>query len=155
MMQPFDMKIQSVIRKFWYPVWFVIKHNDTDCPCVDFTTHQPDPFCKKCLGTGKEIHIVKIRAAHHNDDVSLSGNGLGNSEKNVTATFYTLNDVKATEADLIIDGNEVDVIQRAYAERSNDTEPVYYKYVAIPMKSNYAMFLKNFRGVLSDAGKKQ
>ena len=151
-MQPFDRKIQSVIRKFWYPVWFVIRDPNIKCACVDFTTGQPDQSCRKCLGTGRKIHIVRVRAAHQNDDLSMRGEGLGYAEKNVTANFYTLNDVNANADDIIVDGNELFIIQWSYPERSNASRPVYYKHVASPKKNSVDTFLRNFREVLANAG---
>ena len=151
-MHKMDEPIRGVIRKLWYPVWFIIKDESVDCTCVDFTTKQADCRCKKCLGLGKKIHLVRVRAAHQVDDLSIRGAGLGYSEKDVDSNYYTLDEVKAHESDLVVDGNEVDVIQRVYPERSNESDPVYYKYAATPKKNNYDAFLKLFREVLADAG---
>lgn len=154
-MQPFDNKIQDVIKKFSYPVWFIIKDEDVDCPCVNHTTKQADPHCKKCLGLGKKITVARMNAAHQQiEDLSLRGEGMGFSEKNIASNYYTLADVEAREGDCIVDGNYVDIIQHFYPERSNHSAPVYYKYVASPKKGHYHTFLDVFKEVLSDAGYK-
>lgn len=152
-MQPFDDKIQSVIKKLYYPVWFIIKDENVDCPCVDHTTKQANPHCKKCLGLGKKIKIARMKAAHQQiEDITARGEGLGYSEKNIGSNYYTLADVEAREGDYIVDGNYIDIIQHFYPERSNHSDPVYYKYVATPKKGHYNTFINAFKEVLADAG---
>jgi hypothetical protein len=151
-MEPMDTKIRSVIKKFSYPVWFVLRDQNTNCTCVDFTTKQPDPKCKRCLGTGKKIKLVRVNAAHQNEDISMRGDGLGYGEKVVAGNYYTLTEVDASPEDIIVDGSDVDVLQHIYSERTNSTNPIYYKHSTAPMKSNTMTFLKNFKEVLKNAG---
>ena len=75
------------------------------------------------LGTGRKIYIKKIQAARQPFRLSITGESLS-SEYNVYTSYYTLNDVNAAPYDLFIDGNEVDVIQDRYDERSNSSESV-------------------------------
>lgn len=152
-MQPFDSKIQEVIKKFSYPVWFIIRDEDTDCTCVDHTSKEANPNCRKCLGLGKKITIARMNAAHQQiEDLTMRGSGMGFSEKNVASNYYTLTDVEAREGDFIVDGDYVDIVQHFYPERSNHSDPVYYKYVAVPKKGHYKAFMKLFKEVLGNAG---
>lgn len=146
-MQPFDSKIQKVIRKFSYPVWFIHRDSKILCTCVNFATKQPNQHCKKCLGTGRKIYIKKIQAARQPFRLSITGESLS-SEYNVYTSYYTLNDVNAAPYDLFIDGNEVDVIQDRYDERSDSSESVYYRYLVAPKKQNKKLFLKMFYSII-------
>ena len=130
-MQPFDSKIQKVIRKFSYPVWFIHRDSKILCTCVNFATKQPNQHCKKCLGTGRKIYIKKIQAARQPFRLSITGESLS-SEYNVYTSYYTLNDV----------------IQDRYDERSNSSESVYYRYLVAPKKQNKEIFLKMFYSII-------
>ena len=83
-MQLFDEAIQRNIKKWSYPVWFVIKDESTDCTCVDFTTHQAKHTCKKCFGTGKRVILRRLNAAHQSVDASIRGEGLAMGELTTT-----------------------------------------------------------------------
>lgn len=151
-MEKFDNAIRGDIQKWSYPIWFVIKDNAIDCPCKDPTTHQPDPNCKKCFGTGKKVKIRRMNAAHQTNRVSVRGEGMGMGEIDVISVYYTLKDVEATEEDLVLDGNDLDVIQHYYTMRSDHSDPVYYKYETAPLKSNRALIMSNLKSVLKGAG---
>lgn len=151
-MQPMDRKIQSVIKKYSYPMWLIIQDTDVDCTCVDFTTKQADPNCKKCLGTGHKIMLRHINMAHQNSRVSIKGNDVGTSEYTIFPVFYALTDAKCKMEDLVIDGEGVFVVQHYYAEHSNESSPVYYKIEAMPKKNNAPLLLKNFKELIRGAG---
>ena len=143
-MEPFDTKIRSVIQKFSYPMWFVIQNPDVDCTCINHTTKQPKASCKKCLGTGHQVTIRKVRAAHQPAALGYRGQGLGTAERDCVGNYYTLQDVNAQPGDIIVDGGDIDVIQMPYAEHSDSTEVVYYKYETAPKKNDRRVFAKNF-----------
>lgn len=151
-MHPMDEKIISVIHQYEYPMWFIIRDNLVDCTCVDYHTKQADPHCKKCLGTGKKIRAVRMKAAHQNDKISMRGDGIGGSEYNIIPVFYSLNDAGARENDLVVDGDEVFIIQHYYAEHSNESKPVYYKLEGANKKNNRELFLKLFHEAMEKAG---
>ena len=151
-MQPMDEKLRSVVRKFSYPVWFVIRDEAVDCPCMEFSTKQGHPGCRKCLGTGKRVRLVRENAAHQMDDISQRGDGLGYSEKAVTGEYYSLRPVEAQPGDIIVDGDDIDMIQQAYSERTNQNDPVYYRFSTTPMKANRKLFMESFKEILRGAG---
>lgn len=151
-MEKFDAKIQEDIRKWSYPVWFILKDDSVDCPCVDFTTHQADPNCKKCFGLGKKVRIRRMNAAHQNERVSVRGEGMGMGEAITVGVYYTLQDVEASSEDMVLDGNELDTIQYTYAMRSDHSQPIYYKYETAPKKANRSLVVKNIKDVLKGAG---
>lgn len=151
-MEKFDNAIRGDIKKWSYPIWFVIKDNTIDCPCKDPTTHQPDPNCRKCFGTGKKVKIRRMNAAHQNNRVSVRGDSMAMGEIDVISVYYTLKDVEATEEDLVLDGDTLDSIQHYYPMRSDHSDPIYYKYETAPLKTNRALILKNLKSVLRGAG---
>ncbi len=151
-MEPMDSKLRKVVKKFSYPIWFIIRDEDIDCPCMDFTTKQADPNCDKCLGLGKKIRVLRANAAHQVEDISQRGEGMGFSEKAVNSQYYSLNPVDAFPGDIIVDNMDVDVIQRTYAERTNHTDAVYYRFDTTPKKTGVKAFLKNFDRLLEKHG---
>ena len=151
-MQLFDDGIKKAIKKWSYPVWFVIKDDSTNCTCVDFTTHQAKPGCKKCFGTGKKVILRRMNAAHQSIDASMRGEGLAMGELNIIGVYYTLQNVKVSEGDMILDGEFLDVIQNYYPMRSDHSNPIYYKYDTAPVKSNRATIIKSLKETLKGAG---
>lgn len=151
-MEPFDTKIRDVIRRFHYPMWFVIRNEDVKCTCLHSSSKQPNPGCKKCLGTGRQVTIRRILAAHQPGDISYRGTGLGQNERDAVGNYYTLQDVKAKANDIIVDGEDIDIIQMGYAEHSNKSEVVYYKYKTSPMKFNRKKFMESFNAAISKGG---
>ena len=147
-----DEKLQKVVKMFSYPVWFVIRDNKVDCTCTKFHTKQADFNCKKCLGTGKKIKLVRENAAHQNDSLAQRGEGMGYGEQMVVGEYYSLRPVNAKVEDIIVDKNDVDVIQRIYPERTNHNSPVYYRFTTSPMKEYSEVFLKNFKELLEKFG---
>ena len=151
-MDKFDKAIKTDIKKWSYPVWFVIKDESIDCPCVDYSTHQADPNCKKCFGLGKKVKIRRMNAAHQNNRIMMRGDGIGSGETAVIGVYYTLQDVKASIEDLILDGDSLDVIQHFYPMRSDHSDPIYYKYETAPKKTNRELTARNLKAVLKGAG---
>lgn len=151
-MDKFDKSIHKVIDKFSYPIWFILKDDSVNCPCVNFTTKQADVNCKKCFGTGKKVRLRRIEAAHQNNRISIRGDGIGAGEIDVIGVYYSKHNAMAREEDLILDGDTLDVVQHAYPMRTDHSEPVYYKYETAPKKTNVALTIKNIKEVLKSAG---
>lgn len=147
-MQPsFDNNIKKVITKFSYQMWIIYRDQSIKCSCVNSTTNQADAKCNKCLGTGRKIKIRKILAAKQPFRVSITGEGVG-TEYSLYSTYYTLDNIHANPRDILVDNNDIDVIQDCYEERSNHYEPVYYRYMTAPKKSNKELFLKMFNKII-------
>lgn len=151
-MIPMDDKLRYVVKLFSYPVWFVVCDPKVDCTCINFPTQQADYGCKKCLGTGKKIKLIRENAACQNQDLSQRGEGMGYGEQVVVSEYYCLRPVNVHLGDYIINGDNVDVVQRIYPERTNHGEPVYYRYVTSPLKAYSVVILNNFREILKEHG---
>lgn len=146
-MQPFDDKIQSVIKKFYYPVWLIRRQENIKCTCINYSTNQADPSCKKCLGLGRQLIIEEIKAAHQPFRTGLSGTNMA-SEYALFSSYYTLDDIQAHIGDVFVDKNQVDIIQDYYEERSDHFESVYFRYLVAPKKANKEIFLNNFYQII-------
>lgn len=93
-----------------------------------------------------------MNAAHQNNRVSIRGDGIGSGEIDVIGVYYTLQDAKASEGDLILDGSHLDVVHHSYPLRSDHGEPIYYKYETAPKKTNCASTIANIQSALRGAG---
>lgn len=151
-MEVFDKKIRKDIDKWSYYVWFILRDENVICPCVDFTSKQAQPSCKKCFGTGRKVRLRRVKAAHQNNDISARGEGMGTGEKNVVGVYYTNYNYAAHEEDLILDGDTLDKIHHIYPMRSNHSEPVYYQYETAPKKNNAEVIKKNLKEFIRKAG---
>ncbi len=129
-------------------MWIILRDPQTQCTCVDPVTKQADPSCTKCLGTGRQIRIKQIEAAHQPLRYSLSGENLS-SEYNLYSSYYTLEDIEANPEDIFVDNQRVDIVQDRYDEISNHTDCVYFRYLVAPKKTNTNVFLKNFYDIIN------
>ncbi len=152
-MLPFDDKIRQIVKMYSYPMWIILRNQDVLCTCLDPTTHQPDPNCMKCLGTGRQITIKRIKAARQPFKIAETGTGIARNEYIYNSNYYTLGDIHAHERDIFVDNGHADVIQDPQENRSDHTDPVYYHYIAAPKKDNLAIFLDHFNQVIEAAHK--
>lgn len=151
-MQPFDKRIRETVGLFSYPVWFAIRDEKINCPCVNFTTGQADAACGICFGTGKKTMLRKVMAAHQSSSIRIGGELMGTGETVAVNVYYTLTDVKAKEGDFILDGDELDVIQQRFSYRSDSSSPVYYRYDTAPKKTDNQSTAEVIRKTLKEAG---
>ena len=151
-MQPFDSKIHKVIDLFAHPLWFIVRDEEVDCPCVDYTSKTPDSHCKKCFGTGKKVKLVKVNAAHQNADISMRGEGMGFSEKDIVATYYTKQKTDIKVGDIIVDQESIDLVKDIYYEHSDSSATVYWRISTVPIKNEPRRIKKMLSEILKEAG---
>ena len=154
-MQPFDAKIHETVNLFAHPVWFIVRDESLDCPCLDFTSKVPNPHCKKCLGTGKKIKLVKVKAAHQHNKISFRGEGVGFSEMDVVSVYYTNQATEIKEGDYVIDHESVDIVKNVYYERSDSHKVVYWRIETAPAKSHSTLIKELLSQILKEAGVEQ
>lgn len=145
-MKSFDENILKILNKCAYKMFIVQQDADINCSCLNFTTKQAVDSCPKCLGTGKKIYIKKIAAVSQNNKTSFRGTGAG--EIATTSTYFAKGDTPIYQDNIIVNGNEVDVVQRVNAMRSNGPSPVYYRCESNPKKTNIKTFLQNFNKII-------
>lgn len=148
-----DTKIQSVIKMFHYPMWFIRLNKKISCPCVDHTTRQAKAGCNICLGTGYKIRLIRAMAARQTTETTgMRGEGIGFSEKNAADRFFTLDNLELKEGDIIVDGDRVSVVQHYLPGRTDASRPVYYRTIATPMKIHLQIFRDAFQNLLRRQG---
>lgn len=152
-MQPMDLKIQSVIKMFHYPMWFIRLNKKISCPCVNHTTKQAKPGCSICLGTGYKIRVIRANGARQSTEtIAMRGEGIGFSEKTGADRFFTLDNLELKEGDIIVDEDRVSIVQYYLPGRTNASHPVYYRAIASPMKMNLVAFKTAFADLLRRKG---
>lgn len=152
-MQPMDTKIQSVIKMFHYPMWFVKLNKKISCPCVNHSTKDPKIGCPICLGTGYKVRLIRAKAARQTTEtVSIRGESIGFSEKNAADRFFTLDNLELKPNDIIVDGDRISIVQHYLPGRTDASNPVYYRTIASPMKMNLEEFKKAFVELLRRKG---
>lgn len=148
-----DTKIQSVIKMFHYPMWFIKLNKKLICPCLNHTTKQAKIGCPLCLGTGYKIKLIRAMAARQTTEaLEMRGTGMGQGEKNVGDRFFTLDNLELKEGDIIVDGERISVVQNYRPGRTDASNPVYYRTIATPMKINVLAFKVAFNDLLRRKG---
>lgn len=148
-MKVFNESIKSIIEKFSYDFHIVQQDTSKPCACVDFTTKQPDPGCKKCLGMGYKVVIRKIRGSSQDSQGSFRNAGI---EERVLATSYFI-DAKypVFQENIIVDNGKPLIVHRIEEKRTANREPVYRKVYAVNKKGNPTIFMKHFSEVIKGA----
>lgn len=148
-MKIIDKNIIKVIEKLSHEVYLVKQDFSVKCTCVDFTTKQPDQFHDKCLGTGYQIKIMKIKTAGQTSSSSFSVSG--SAESAAINTFYIKEMYPVHSENIIIDGDSIDVIQSVSKLKTDSNVPVYFKCTTVPKKSNVFNFFSDFNKLIGRA----
>lgn len=151
-MQPFDNKIHKVIDLYSHPVWFILRDDEVDCPCVDYTAKTPDLHCKKCFGTGKKVKLARVNAAHQNYSISVRGTGMGFSETDIVAVYYTKQKTSLKVGDIIVDNDSIDTVKDVYYEHSDSADTVYWRIETVPIKVQPQRIKDMLSETLKEAG---
>lgn len=151
-MQWFDKNIKKPIDLFSHPIWFIIADPEVICPCVDHVSKQANPSCSLCFGTGKKVQLIRVNAAHQNNRISLRGTGIGFSEIDVVNVYYTHAETAIKNGDIIVDGEDIDVVKDVYYEHSGEQRVVYWRIETVPYKKDRERLKKLVAGVLREAG---
>ena len=145
-MQWFDKNIRKTIDLFSHPVWFILRDKDIVCPCLNFVSKQADKNCKICLGTGNKIQLVRVNAAHQNNKISLRGTGIGFAEVDIVNVYYTHANTSIKLGDIIVDGEDIDVVKDVYYEHSDEQKIVYWRIETVPYRKDR----ENLKKLLAD-----
>lgn len=145
-MNSFDKGILNILNKVSYEMFVIQQEFTIECSCVDFTTKQAKDNCPKCLGTGKKIRIKKVMGASQNRKTSFRVVNVG--ETATTSAYYLKADIPIYQDNILVNGTDVDIVQRVEKLRSNHLVPVYFKCVASPKKVNTRIFLQNFNKII-------
>ena len=151
-MEWFDKNIRKPIDLFSHPVWFILRDKEIHCPCVDHVTKVPDPECPICLGLGDKISLARVNAAHQNNRISFRGDGVGFSEIDIVNVYYTYAKTSIKNGDIIVDGEDIDIVKDVYYEHSGDQKTVYWRIETVPFKNGKERIKKLLASTLRKAG---
>ena len=151
-MQWFDKQIKKPIDLFSHPVWFVLRDKEIDCLCVDHLSKQALQDCPICFGMGKSLTLARVNAAHQNNRISLRGTGIGFSEIDVINVYYTYDKTSIQIGDIVVDGEDIDVVKDVYYEHSDEQKTVYWRIETVPYKKDKELFKKLLTNTLKEGG---
>jgi hypothetical protein len=148
-MSMFNDNILKIIDKYSYEAFIVNQDKRVNCVCVNHDTKQPDPNCKKCLGTGHKIKIKKILVSNNNTNVPAANAVVRDSiEVLISQVYYIPARYKAAKDDLIIDGNDVYELYEISTGQSDHGELVYQKAMGVTKKYDQTKFMDNFNEII-------
>jgi hypothetical protein len=148
----FNKQVRKIIDTLAFPMYAVILSEKQVCTCLD-VNNKANVNCKKCLGTGKRIKIIKIEGAMEPEDLAVRLTGQSNT---VISNLYYFDAEKVPMEvvqpyNIIVRDNEADVLQTARTYRSDSNDPIYYCIEGVKKKSNLDIFLKNFYEIVGDS----
>lgn len=145
----FQKSIKDVIAKCSYEFYIVQPDLNVKCTCVDITTKEPTPTCKKCLSTGYKIKIRKIKGAADDKEDNVSGRGVkGSAAQTIRRTYFVDSKYPIKDYDLIVDGREIFYIFRIFHLRAIDGEETHKQIFAIPKRNDHTAILNNFNEIM-------
>jgi hypothetical protein len=128
--------------------FFIVKQDfNIQCTCLDHSTKQPNPACKKCLGTGYKVTIKKMRGACREE--LKGGNKLSAETSRITRTYYIDSKYSVDENNYIIDHNEVYYIYRAAAMRGLDGVITHKQVTTVLKSEDHEKVLRNFMELIN------
>jgi hypothetical protein len=147
-MDGFNEGVLNIINKLSYEFFVIKRNNSVKCTCIDFTTKEADPTCKKCLGTGNKITIKKIKGASQMTDLASSMRPNGGL---MLARFYYIDfkELVMEDGDIIIDNNQVYYAYQIQSYKSFSGTDVYQKCLFCVKKEDTKILLKNFNEIVS------
>ena len=89
---------------------------------------------------------------HQNNRISLRGTGIGFSEIDVVNVYYTHAETAIKNGDIIVDGEDIDVVKDVYYEHSGEQRVVYWRIETVPYKKDRERLKKLIASVLQEAG---
>lgn len=121
---------------------------NTECICVNHTTHAADPRCKKCLGTGKKIKIHKVFGALRElKDRESNAVGHINSTPKIV---YIKGIFRVSKDDIVIDNDEVYHVLSFQHHKGEKGEFAFTRLVCPTIKSPSVYLIRNFKELLNE-----
>lgn len=151
--QYYHDNIVKVIEAFSYKFYVVIPDHSVACSCTCHTTKDPDPTCKKCLGTGYRITIKQIKGAS-NEELK-AGNSLSPQSSRVVKNYFILAKYPLKENDYIIDENEIYYVFRNTLCRGLEGEKTHQELIAARLNNNHDVILNNFNEIINKSKRKK
>lgn len=143
-----NKNINSNIDRYGYYQYIVKLNKSLKCECVNASTHEADPYCKRCLGTGYHIKIIKVFGA------SREGREFESDRTQAFAVtpkiFYFKGLLDIHKDDLLIDSENAYIIYTFQHMRGVNGHQAFTKCICPDLKLNKMIFLKMFKEVLNE-----
>ena len=140
--------VNTLINRYGYYQYIVKLNKSLVCECVNPSTKEPNIYCKKCLGTGYHIKIVKVFGA------SREGREYESDRTQAFAVtpkiFYFKGFLNIGKDDILIDSENVYIIYSYQHHRGVKGHQAFTRCVCPDLKLNKMIFLKMFKEVLND-----
>lgn len=142
----FNGKIQNIIDRFAYEMYFIKRNTDIKCTCITHETDQANVDCPKCLGTGFKVTIRKIKAAAQETKLPPT---LRNDKFLVARAFFVAADIKTEKGDLIIDKDTpYMILDKQELISFEGTNPIT-KVDGVKKKFDSKVLIKNFNAIIN------
>ena len=140
--------VNTLINRYGYYQYIVKLNKSLICECVNPSTKEPNLYCKRCLGTGYHIKIVKVFGA------SREGREYESDRTQAFAVtpkiFYMKGFLNVGKDDLLIDSENVYIIYSYQHHRGVKGHQAFTRLVCPDLKLNKMTFLKMFKEILNE-----
>ena len=144
----FNNSIDDILDIMSHDAFWIHLYQDVKCTCIDHTSQNPDPKCKKCLGTGCKIKIVKVQTT--TDDVDNKAMLTLGERIVMHKIFYLKADWELSLNDLIVEDGDVYYVFQKIEGHSFHEHHVFNKYICPHKKLDSQIFLKNFNEIVGE-----
>lgn len=144
----FTEKIQKAIEECSYPFFVVQQDFNKKCPCVDASTGEADPNCKKCLGTGYKVKI-KISHGASYEEMKVGGSSMSAKNSRVVKHYYTNRNCDLKQDNYIIDENELFYVYRISNLKGIHNEYTHQEIMAALHVNDHDVILRNCLEVIN------
>jgi hypothetical protein len=144
----FTDKIKQTIEQCAYNFFVVQQDENFKCSCVNHSTKQPDPACKKCLGTGFKVKIKKMRGACYEE--MKGGATLSSKTSRIMRTYYVDNKYDFWENNYIIDRGQIYYVYRSAILVGLGGEITHKQVTSVLKTEDHDKVLKNFMHIINN-----
>ena len=143
-----DKTVNLLINRYGHYSYIVKLNKAIVCECVNAATKEPNAYCKKCLGTGYQIKIVKVFGA------SREGREFESDRTQAFAVtpkiFYFKGFLDVHKDDILIDSEDLYIIYTYQHHRGCKGHQAFTRCICPDLKLNKSIFLKMFKELLND-----
>ena len=140
--------VNTLIDRYGYHSYIIRLNKAIVCECVNAATKEPNLHCKKCLGTGYQIRIMKVFGA------SREGKEFESDRTQAFATtpkiFYFKGFLDIHKDDILIDSEDLYIIYTYQHHRGVNGHQAFTRCICPDLKLNKSIFLKMFKELLND-----
>lgn len=142
----FNKEILDMIDRFAYDMHLIKRDESKICTCIVHSTSQADPSCKKCLGTGYRISIIKVKAAAQDTKLPTT---FRSDDFVVARNFFLKSEHYLDENDLVVDKRTVYMVMEQQELISLKGTLPYSKICAVKKKFDSKIFFENFNEIIN------